>query len=71
MELIKPAYERFTNWADEFDSASLERKKMIIGQLISRIEIGRGYKINIEFNVDYEQFCENMDNLNESVNIHG
>lgn len=70
MELIKPAYERFTNWADEFDSASLERKKMIVGQLISRIEIGRGYKINIEFNVDYEQFCENMDTLNESGDIH-
>ena len=66
MEMIKPTYERFTNWAAEFDLCSLERKKMIVSQLVSRIEISKGYKINVELNMDYEQFCEGFDVVNQS-----
>lgn len=69
MEMIKPAYERFTNWADEFDFCSMERKKMIISQLVSRIELGKGYKINVELNMDYEQFCEGFEVVNKGSNI--
>ena len=65
MEMIKPTYERFTNWADEFDLCSLERKKMIVSQLVSRIEISKGYKINVELNMDYEQFCEGFEVVRE------
>jgi hypothetical protein len=50
-------YNSFLGWANEFDNAALEQKKMIAGQLIRRVELERGYKINIEFNMDYEQFC--------------
>ncbi len=49
-------YTQFKTWSDEFSEASNEQKKMIICQLISRIEFGRGYELNIEFNTDYEQF---------------
>lgn len=37
MEKVKPCYERFSGWANEFLLASTERKKMIISQLVSRI----------------------------------
>ena len=47
----------------KFRLASTERKKMIISQLVSRIEISRGYKINIVLNLDYERFCEGWDEL--------
>lgn len=63
MEKVKPAYERFSGWAEEFKLASTERKKMIISQLVSRIEISKGYKINIVLNLDYERFCEGWDEL--------
>ena len=63
MEKVKPAYERFSGWAEEFRLASTERKKMIISQLVSRIEISKGYKINIVLNFDYERFCEGWDEL--------
>ncbi|MFI3326893.1 MAG: hypothetical protein R3Y35_12095 [Clostridia bacterium] len=49
-------YTQFKTWSDEFSEASNEQKKMIICQLISRIEFGRGYELSIEFNTDYEQF---------------
>ncbi len=63
MEKVKPCYERFSGWANEFLLASTERKKMIISQLVSRIEISKGYKINLELNMDYEQFCEGWNGL--------
>ena len=64
MESIKPMYDIFKGWADEFDTCSLERKKMIISQLFSRIEVYKGYDIHIELNMDYKQFCEDWSALN-------
>lgn len=49
-------YQQFITWADEFESASLEQRKMIICQLIQSINVGRGYEISIEFNSSYSQF---------------
>lgn len=49
-------YQQFITWADEFENASLEQRKMIICQLIDSIKIGRGYEISIEFNSSYSQF---------------
>lgn len=54
---IIPAYKRFKSWAEEFKNASLEQKKMIAGQLFTKIEVGRDYKINVELNMTYQQFC--------------
>lgn len=49
-------YQQFITWADEFDKASLEQRKMIICKLIDEIKVGRGYEISIEFNASYNQF---------------
>ena len=49
-------YNQFLTWADEFESASKEQKKMIICQLISAIRVSRGYNIEIELNASYKQF---------------
>lgn len=57
MEKILPAYNQFKSWAEEFESATLERKKMIACQLFKRIEVGRGYKISFEMNLTYKEFC--------------
>lgn len=70
MEKIKLSYERFKGWAEEFSLATVERKKMIISQLVSRIEIGKGYDIHIELNMDYEQFCEWWGVLEDKVAVN-
>ena len=49
-------YEQFLSWADEFDSASSERKRMIICTLFKEITVGREYKIEILMDSSYEQF---------------
>ncbi|MBQ3426888.1 MAG: recombinase family protein [Clostridia bacterium] len=51
-------YDQFLSWAAEFENASLEQRKMIICQLINEVRVGRGYKIDIDFNASYRQFVD-------------
>ena len=57
--------ERFEliSYADLYDSASFEAKKMIVSQLIRRVEVYRGYQIHVDFNFDLAQYLENSDEL--------
>lgn len=57
IELITPAYNEFKSWAEEFETASQEQKKMIACHLFNRIEVGKGYEISVELNMTYRQFC--------------
>lgn len=54
--LLSYYYDQFTSWADEFDTATTEQKKMIICQLIKEIRVYKHYNIEIEFNISYRQF---------------
>ncbi|MDO5397237.1 MAG: hypothetical protein Q4G33_04840 [bacterium] len=49
-------YQQFLTWAEEFESASIEQKKMIICQLIDEIKVGKGYNVEITLNASYAQF---------------
>jgi len=62
IQSIVPVYNQFRSWADEFESATNEQRKMIACQLFSRIEIGNGYRITCELNMTYRQFCEEWGN---------
>lgn len=44
-----------------FIQASFEKKKMIVNCLIKRVEVFRGYKLKVEFNIDFEQFIVGID----------
>ena len=59
MENLSGYYDRFTSWAEEFEAASMERKRMIMSELFSRIEVDRGYEVKIEVALNYKQFLEN------------
>ena len=39
----------------------MEAKKMIISYLITRVEVSSGYKIHIDFAIDFEQFNIGLD----------
>lgn len=62
--MVTPAYKQFKSWAEEFDSATMEQKKMIACQLLKRVEVGGDYKISVELNMTYQQFCTEW-NANE------
>lgn len=49
-------YSQFRTWADEFESSTMEQKKMIACQLIREVKVGRGYEIDMMFDLNYEQF---------------
>ena len=49
-------YEQFRGWAEEFEDASLEQRKMIICQLIRVINVSKGYELDIVLDMNYEQF---------------
>lgn len=49
-------YKDFMGWADEFEMATLERKRMILGQLFTKVEVAKGYKVTVHVNMSYKQF---------------
>lgn len=51
-------YDTFISWADEYQSASKEQKKMIACNLIKEVRIGNGYSIDIIFDMNYHQFIQ-------------
>lgn len=56
VQKIKACYRQFCGWAEEFEMASLPRKRVILGQLFEKIEIGKGYEVTAHVNMSYQQF---------------
>lgn len=61
MASLSARYDDIISWAEMYDAASLEVKKMIVNNLIKRVEVYRGYKVHVEFNIDYQQFCSGVE----------
>jgi site-specific DNA recombinase len=51
-------YDELISYADLYDSANFEAKKMVVNQLIRRVDVYRGYQINISFNFDLTPYIE-------------
>ena len=63
MDSVSKLYEELISFSDLYDSASFEAKKMIVSQLIRRVDVYRGYQIHVDFNFDLAQYLENSDEL--------
>ncbi len=59
-------YTQLKSWADEFEVASKERKKVIIGRLFYKINIGKEGRIGAKVNIDYGQFITDSLILNRN-----
>ena len=55
---LRTYYDDFRGWAEEFDAAPLEMKRMILSHLIDRVEVGRKYQVTIKLNMEYQQFLD-------------
>ena len=51
-------YDEFAGWVEEYDQATLKRRRMILSRLFNRIEVSRGYEVKIEINMSYKQFLQ-------------
>lgn len=61
MHSLEEQYDNVISWAELYDTASLEAKKMIVNCLIRRVEVYRDYKLHIDFNIDFAQFSLGLD----------
>ena len=60
-EEIKRQHERIVSWAEVFDSAKLEEKRMIAAYMIRAVTVTRDYDLKIEFNISAAQFLNGME----------
>lgn len=56
IQQIRSYYDEFLGWANEFDLATIPRKRAILGQLIEKVEVGKGYKVTVHLRMSYAQF---------------
>lgn len=49
-------YAQLMNWAELYDNCTFEAKKMIAAQFVKAVRVKRGYELDIEFNVSFEEF---------------
>ena len=56
LRYLSTQYHNIRDWAEVFDTASTEEKKMILSRIIRRIEVDRNYHLTIQFFVTLEDF---------------
>lgn len=54
-------YDEIISWAELYDNAGMEAKKMIVNSLIQRVNVFKGYRLEIEFSFDLRQFFAGLD----------
>lgn len=65
---IKECYREFCGWAEEFELASLARKRIILSELLEKVEVGKGYQVTVHVKPVYKQFRE-LCQINENDKI--
>ena len=61
LKQLEKQCDEIISFAELYDSASIEARKMIVNCLIKRVEVGRGYKLSIAFNFHISQFLGCLD----------
>lgn len=61
MQELQVKYNQFIDWSNIYDTANIETQKMIVAQLIERVDVFRGYELKIKFAITVEQFLIGLD----------
>ena len=56
-------FDELISWAELYDEASFEKKKMIVNYMIKRVEVSKEYELKIDFNFNFEQFVVGIDKV--------
>lgn len=54
-------YDELLEWANAYDKASMSAKKMIVTNMIERVDVNRGYHLQIKFRISVEQLIYSME----------
>ena len=63
VQQIRKYYDEFLGWANEFDLASIPRKRTILAELLEKVEVGKGYRVRIVVRGSYQQFLKREQEL--------
>ena len=58
---LQERFDEVMSWTEMYDTADLTAKKMIIANLINRIEVGIDYQIHVDLNFELEDFNIQLD----------
>jgi DNA invertase Pin-like site-specific DNA recombinase len=61
IEEMQTKYDEVISWTELYDAADWTAKKMIVANLINRIEVGTDYQIHIDLNIDLSHFDIQLD----------
>ena len=61
IEEMQANYEEVISWIELYDEADLSAKKMIVANLINRIDVGTDYQLHVDLNIDLEHFDIQLD----------
>lgn len=61
MQELQVKYNQLIDWSNIYDAANIETQKMIVAQLIERVDVFRGYELKIKFTISVEQFLIGLD----------
>jgi len=61
IEEMQVKYDEVISWTELYDVADLAAKKMIVANLINRIEVGTDYQIHIDLNIDLAHYDIQLD----------
>lgn len=58
---LREQHKQLMTWAEMFDTASPQEKKMITSYIIKAVTLTRGYGIQVEFNISEAQYLGGME----------
>lgn len=53
-------YTRILRWSEIFDESPIETKKQIASMIINKVYVYEGYRLEFEFNINFENICKNQ-----------
>ncbi len=53
---LERQYDQVLSMAEMYDSASLEAKKMIVSRMVARVDVSRGYQLNVCLRPEFKEF---------------
>jgi DNA invertase Pin-like site-specific DNA recombinase/uncharacterized small protein (DUF1192 family) len=67
---MKSELSRIRTWSEIFDGSDMEVKKMIANYIIKRVNVFKGYKLDIELNLNVQQFLNGLDSISGNEESH-
>lgn len=66
---MKIELSRIRTWSEISDESDMEIKKMVTSHIIKRVNVFKDYKLDIELNLDIQQFLNGIDSITRETSI--